>query len=114
VPPWVIRDARRPDRPSIAAALQPTCRPFARVRVGQPKAIAAALLIWAFGWTWSDSVASILIALLVVFSAWSLVRQSVSVLMEAAPGHIDVEKVHYVLGTVSKVPEVHDLHVWSR
>ena len=71
------------------------------------------MLIWYFGWYWVDPVASILIALLVVYSSWSLLRQAVAVLMEAAPGHIDIDAVREALSAVQGVQEVHDLHVWS-
>jgi cobalt-zinc-cadmium efflux system protein len=81
--------------------------------LGSAQAIAAAILIWVFGWTWVDPAASILIALLVVYSSWSLLRQSVAVLMEGAPGHIDVDAVREALGAVRGVDEVHDLHVWT-
>lgn len=81
--------------------------------LGSVQAIAAAVLIWFLGWYWIDSVASILIALLVVYSSWSLLRQSVAVLMEAAPGHIDVDAVREALMAVGGVQEIHDLHVWS-
>jgi cobalt-zinc-cadmium efflux system protein len=81
--------------------------------LGSVQAIAAAALIWVFGWYWVDPVASILIALLVVYSSWALLRQSVAVLMEGAPGHIDVDAVREALTTVSGVDELHDLHVWT-
>jgi len=81
--------------------------------LGSVQAIAAAVLIWYFGWYWVDPVASILIALLVVYSSWSLLRQAVAVLMEAAPGHIDPDAVRQALSAVQGVQEVHDLHVWS-
>ena len=61
--------------------------------LGSLQAIVAGALIWRFGWYWVDPVASVLIGLLVIYSSWSLIRQSVTVLMEGAPGHIDVDEV---------------------
>jgi cobalt-zinc-cadmium efflux system protein len=81
--------------------------------LGSAQAIAAAGLIWAFGWTRVDPVASILIALLVVFSSWSLLRQSVGVLMEGTPAHIDPDAVRTSLQRVPDVQDVHDFHLWS-
>jgi len=46
--------------------------------------------MWAFAWYWIDPLASLLIGLLVIYSSWSLIRQSVAVLMEGAPGHVNV------------------------
>jgi cobalt-zinc-cadmium efflux system protein len=79
--------------------------------LGSLQAIVAAGLIWVLGWYWVDPLASVLIGLLVVYSSWSLIRQSVSVLMESAPGHIDVDQVRAALLELPHVAGVHDLHV---
>ena len=81
--------------------------------LGSAQAIGAAALIWVFGWTWIDPVASLLIAVLVVYSSWSLLRQSVSVLMEGTPADIDPEAVRRALRSVAGVEDVHDFHMWS-
>lgn len=81
--------------------------------LGSVQAIAAGLLIWGFGWQWADPLASLLIALLVVWSAWGLLKEALAVLMEAAPGHIDVDAVRGAILDVGSVAGVHDLHVWS-
>lgn len=81
--------------------------------LGSVQAIAAGALIWAFGWYWVDPVASIVIAVLIVYSSWSLLQEAVSVLMESAPGHLDVDEVRDAILAVEGVGEVHDLHVWT-
>jgi cobalt-zinc-cadmium efflux system protein len=81
--------------------------------LGSVQAILAGGLIWAFGWQWADPAASLLIAVLVVRSAWSLLRESMAVLMEGAPPHIDVDQVRGAILELGGVEEVHDLHVWS-
>lgn len=81
--------------------------------LGSVQAIGAAALIWAFGWNWVDPVASIAIALLVVHSSWTLLRHAVAVLMESAPGDLDVDAVRSALLGVEGVTGLHDLHVWS-
>jgi cobalt-zinc-cadmium efflux system protein len=81
--------------------------------LGSAQAIVAAALVWAFGWHWADPVASILIALLVVYASWSLLRQSVAVLMEGTPPHIDLAAVRRQLAAAPGVSDVHDLHVWT-
>lgn len=81
--------------------------------LGSVQAIAAGALIWGFGWQWADPVASVLIALLVVYSAWSLLKEATGVLMESAPAHIDVDRVQEAMSEVTGVLEVHDLHVWT-
>ena len=81
--------------------------------LGSVQAIAAGALILMYGWYWVDPLASILIALLVVYSAWSLISQSVHVLMEGAPPHIPVADVRTALKDLDTVKDVHDLHIWS-
>jgi cobalt-zinc-cadmium efflux system protein len=81
--------------------------------LGSVQAIAAGVLIWAFGWRWADPVASVLISLLVIYSSWSLLKEATAVLMEHAPSHIDVDEVRDAMAAVSGVLAVHDLHVWT-
>jgi cobalt-zinc-cadmium efflux system protein len=81
--------------------------------LGTVQAIVAGALIWGFGWQWADPVASVLISILVIWSAWSLLKEATGVLMESAPAHIDVNEVHDLMSQVSGVLEVHDLHVWT-
>jgi cobalt-zinc-cadmium efflux system protein len=81
--------------------------------LGSVQAVIAGVLILMLGWTWADAVASMLIASLVVYASWSLVREGVMVLMEGAPGHIDVEAVRNRLMQIPGVAGVHDLHVWT-
>src|SRR5690606_31035787 len=56
---------------------------------------------------------SVVIAGVVVYSSWALLKGAVAVLMEGAPGNIDVDAVRQVLQHVDGVTDVHDLHVWS-
>ena len=81
--------------------------------LGSVGTIVAATLIWLLGWNWSDPAISILIALLVIYSAWALLRESVNVLMESAPSGIDVDQVRDALMGIASVTAVHDLHVWT-
>jgi len=81
--------------------------------LGSLQAIVAGTLIWAFGWNLADPIASVLIAVLVTWSSWTLLRDSVNVLMEATPRHIDADEVRAALLSVDGVEDVHDLHVWT-
>lgn len=81
--------------------------------LGSVGAIGAGVLIWAFEWYWSDPVASFLIGLLVIYSSWRLLAESVSVLMENAPRGIDVDEVYVAMRDMPGVLNVHDLHVWT-
>jgi cobalt-zinc-cadmium efflux system protein len=81
--------------------------------LGSVGAIAAAVLIWLFHWNWADPAISIVIGLLVIYSGWRLVQESVAVLMESAPRGIDVDQVRDAIAGTSGVAAVHDLHVWT-
>lgn len=81
--------------------------------LGSVAAIAAGLLILAFGWLWADALCSILISGIIIFSAWRLVSESVNVLLEGTPRHIDFARVEEVLLSTEGVSGVHDLHVWT-
>jgi cobalt-zinc-cadmium efflux system protein len=73
----------------------------------------AGALIWAFGWRIADPIASVVIAGLVLYASWSLLRETVDVLLEAAPAHLDVDDVRRALLGAEGVATVHDLHVWT-
>jgi len=81
--------------------------------LGSVGAILGGFLILVFGWSWADPAVSVLIGLLVVFSSWNLLRETVSVLMESAPAGIDVDAVRNAIMDLPGVTAVHDLHVWS-
>jgi cobalt-zinc-cadmium efflux system protein len=81
--------------------------------LGSVAAMASGLAIWAFDWRAADPLASAAIALLVLRSAWSLLRETVDVLLEAAPAHLDVDELRAALTEAPGVASLHDLHVWT-
>jgi cobalt-zinc-cadmium efflux system protein len=80
---------------------------------GSVGAVAAGLLIAWRGWVWADPAISVLISLLVVYSSWRLISDSVNVLLEGTPAHINLAAVEAAMKTVAGVRVVHDLHVWT-
>jgi cobalt-zinc-cadmium efflux system protein len=81
--------------------------------LGSVGAVGAGVVLALTGWTPADAVASILIAVIVAFSALRLLRDSVDVLLEATPRHISLVEVARQLDTIPGVSNVHDLHVWT-
>ena len=81
--------------------------------LGSVAAIAAGVLILLYNWRIADPILAILISILILFSAYSLLREAVDVLLEATPKHIDVEEIRLALMEIKGVTEVHDLHVWT-
>ena len=74
---------------------------------------AAAVVILATGWLEADPVAGMLIAVLVLVSSWSILRDSTRILLEAAPSGIDTREVGERIARSPGVVEVHDLHIWT-
>lgn len=81
--------------------------------LGSVGTVAAAVVVRATGWLAADPIASILVTLLVVRSAWGLVRESVDVLLEGTPSHISLGAVRARLESIPGIESVHDLHVWT-
>ena len=75
--------------------------------------VVAALIIKMTGWLGADPVASLVTTVLIMAGAWRLVRESVNVLLEAAPAHIALDAVRTKLEALDGVESVHDLHVWT-
>jgi cobalt-zinc-cadmium efflux system protein len=80
---------------------------------GSATAIAAGVLIATFGWLWADPLCSILISLIIIFGAWRLIMDSVNVLLEGTPTHINLSAVEATILETKGVGGVHDLHVWT-
>ena len=81
--------------------------------MGSVAAIIAALLMMSFGWVWADAAASVIVAILILFSGYRVVRDSVHILMEGTPEGISLVDVEDKLLAHPQVRQVHDLHVWS-
>ena len=81
--------------------------------MGSVAAIIAALLMMSFGWVWADAVASVIVAILILFSGYRVVRDSVHILMEGTPEGISLVNVEEKLLAHPQVQKIHDLHVWS-
>lgn len=81
--------------------------------LGSVGAIVAALVMMATGWYLADPILSAVIGLLILRSAWVLLRQSTDVLLEATPKGIDSGDVRDALSGVDGVCGVHDLHIWT-
>ena len=81
--------------------------------MGSVAAIIAALLMMGFGWIWADAAASVIVAILILFSGYRVVRDSVHILMEGTPANISLLDIEQKLLAHPQVQTVHDLHVWS-
>lgn len=81
--------------------------------LGSAGAIVAAVVMLATGWYLADPILSGAIGLLILWSSWRLLRESVDVLLEATPAHLDPGAIRGAMAGVAGVAGVHDLHVWT-
>lgn len=81
--------------------------------LGSVAAIAAGVLIVAFGWVRADAVTSVFISMIIIFGAWNLIKESVNVLLEGTPAHLNVPAIEEAILKHENVINIHDLHVWA-
>lgn len=81
--------------------------------LGSIAALSAGLVIMLTGWAPIDPILSVVISLLILVSTVNLLRQSLHVLMEGVPSHIDLNSVGSRLAQLDHVARVHDLHIWT-
>lgn len=81
--------------------------------LGSVGAIAAALVMLVTNWFWADPLLSAAIGLLILRGAWRLLAETVNVLMEATPAHVDAVALRHSMEAVEGVAGIHDLHIWT-
>jgi cobalt-zinc-cadmium efflux system protein len=75
--------------------------------------VVAGIIVKLTGWTWADPLTSIIVSVIILWSAWRLLKESALLILDVVPPHIDPARVRaYLLGKAG-VSEVHDLHIWS-
>ena len=75
--------------------------------------VAGGVFMWATGNYLVDPILSVLIGIIIIASAYRLLRESVDVLLEAIPSGMDLEEVGLAIAEIDGVASVHDLHIWS-
>ena len=80
---------------------------------GSVAAIAAAVIIYFTGWYQADSIVSLLINLLILFSSTRLLMEAFHIIMEGAPKGLSLKALEKELRAIDGVSDVHELHAWS-
>lgn len=75
--------------------------------------VVAGFLITFTSFVWIDPVVSIIIAAIIIFSTWSLMRESLNLSLDAVPESINRDEVKKYLESLTGVVAVHDLHIWA-
>jgi cobalt-zinc-cadmium efflux system protein len=81
--------------------------------LGSVGVIVAGVIVLTTGWRYADPLVALAIAVLIAGSSWSILRDSVGVLLEETPRDIDAEAVGRAMVGHTGVHEVHDLHIWT-
>jgi cobalt-zinc-cadmium efflux system protein len=81
--------------------------------LGSVAIIGGAVAIRYTGWQQVDPILSILIAILIVWTAWDIIRESLNILLEGLPRGIRLQDVGAAMQAINGVLDVHDLHIWS-
>jgi cobalt-zinc-cadmium efflux system protein len=81
--------------------------------LGSAGIIAGALVIRYTGWQRTDPLLSALIGVLIIWTAWDIVKESLNILLEGLPRGLDLADVTVAIREVDDVIDVHDLHIWS-
>ncbi|WP_449621433.1 cation diffusion facilitator family transporter [Robertmurraya sp. Marseille-Q9965] len=81
--------------------------------LGSVGAIIAGILMLLFDWYIADPLISVVVALLILKSAWGVIKHSIHILMEGTPITVDQQEVKATLQKIDGVINVHDLHIWT-
>jgi cobalt-zinc-cadmium efflux system protein len=75
--------------------------------------VVSGILIFYFHLNWVDPVISLAIVLVILYSTWGLLKETIQLTMDAVPSNIDYGKVQKYLQDIKGVKNVHDLHIWG-
>jgi cobalt-zinc-cadmium efflux system protein len=81
--------------------------------VGAGAIILGAIAIRYTGWLYIDPLLSFALGILIIYTAWDIVRESLNILLEGLPRGIELRGVTQAMSQVDGVQDVHDLHIWS-
>ncbi len=81
--------------------------------IGSVGAMLAGGVIALTGWRLADPIITVALAMLMLWSSWSLVKEAVGILLERSPAHLRLEEIEHALEHLEGVSGIHDLHVWT-
>jgi cobalt-zinc-cadmium efflux system protein len=105
---WGLREARHTDINVRSAFLH-----MLGDALGSVGIIIGALIIRATGWMQVDPLLSVLIGVLIVWTAWDVIHESLNILLEGLPRGLRLQEVAGEMRDIAGVLDVHDLHIWS-
>jgi cobalt-zinc-cadmium efflux system protein len=73
----------------------------------------AGMIVMSTGWTWLDPAVSLAIVVIIVAGTWSLLKESLQMVLAGVPASVDASGVTGFLAEQAGVSEVHDVHIWA-
>ncbi|MGI6572596.1 MAG: cation diffusion facilitator family transporter [Fermentimonas sp.] len=70
-----------------------------------------AIIVWEVYWI--DPLITVAVGVYIIYQTWGVVRQTVNILIQATPRHIDIQKIKQSVETLAQVENIHHLHVWQ-
>lgn len=70
-----------------------------------------AILVWQIYWL--DPLVTVAVGVYIIYHTWDVVRQTVDILMQATPRHIDIQEIKQSLEALPQVENIHHLHIWQ-
>jgi cobalt-zinc-cadmium efflux system protein len=105
---WLFMRRRHSDLNVRAAYLHMAADALVSVGV-----VVAGIVMLATGWERVDPIVSIVVALVILYGTWGLLRESVQLALHAVPAQLDPGRVRAHLASLPGVVEIHDLHIWG-
>lgn len=75
--------------------------------------IAAGIIIQLTGWTLADPILAIVIGVVILWGAVRIVKESLDILLESVPPHVEMKRVTAAIKRVSGVEDIHEIHIWT-
>jgi cobalt-zinc-cadmium efflux system protein len=75
--------------------------------------VIAGMVVMYTGWTWLDPAVSLVIVVIIVAGTWSLMKESLQMVLAGVPASVDATRVTAFLAAQTGVTEVHDVHIWA-
>jgi len=75
--------------------------------------VVAVTIVLFTGWLWIDAAVGLIIVATILYSTWGLLRDSVTMILDAVPHHIDQKGVREYFCNLAGVIAIHDLHIWG-
>ncbi len=75
--------------------------------------IVAGLIIMFFGIAWIDPVITLIISIYIMYGSWPVLKETISILMQAVPGNIDPDLIRSEVEKIEGIENIHHLHIWK-